>query len=225
MLNSQISKSNAQIQKLVKEQQTLVENLQILEGSSLETLMNTHKHLLHDDKLYGKQCHVSFEASKSLIMDIKNLIENDSLIIITSLNGSGTWRYDQIPETHKEQLKQKDSKVVFRRSAEYMEKLGVKDYNTSFFVMANENVVKVSIGFSNLIHKENYSSLSKGYKIPHLVRNPRYTENGRNGAEYFYNNCDHNSETDSYEVIYFTQDSKLSACINKVLETYLKETN
>ena len=171
-----------QIEKL-QQQKTQIQTIKDkIAGSWLESLCNDHSNLIHLNSSYGSNGHISFKADSVLINEIKKHVSDNVMIA----KYSGFWLYTCLPDISEqiEKVKIKDNQASFRCKDEACIEISVSGYNVNMYFVVNDFLFKVSVDYSHKIHAENYSTMAKGNKIPHLVENSGYTKDGLHGSKY-----------------------------------------
>lgn len=131
-------------------------------------------HQMFNKPLYGCVAWVSFDVTPEFI---SNVLPELFKKHITTLSGSGFWRYTSVPNLPESvaSILAKDNKAEFRRNTEASAETSNTGTKVSFYILVQGKPVRIDL---------NFSYQSKAFKVPYLTENYRYTKDGRNGKKY-----------------------------------------
>ena len=163
------------LQKQLAEEIACAEFLQ--SDPSLAEILPAYKSRIHpmlNKPLYGCVAWVSFDVSSEFI---SNVLPELFKKHITTLSGSGFWRYTSVPHLPEsvEGILVKDSKAKFWRNTEAIAEISSTGTKVSFYILVQDKPVRIDL---------NYSYQNKAFRVPYLRKNYQYTKNGRNGKQY-----------------------------------------
>lgn len=178
-MNAQLSRVE---QTILKAQQELAAKQQLASVLAGTPLANKSCVLL-DGGLYGSVGGYSF---KSIDCTLSELLAVFELVPHVTFQSDFTYTMPaEYVSVWDSKNPNNNTKKHFKSWCGIYACVSVKGYQLNFWGRLNGEFYKISLDFMQEIIGQDYSTLTTGNKIPHLVENRLYTANGHHGPKYY----------------------------------------
>lgn len=178
-------------QKRVDELQELINRVESC-PELWEVLNKNEDHVLHTGKLYGVDGSITFSRpTPDLILQLLPIIK-ERLIETRSARGY-SYIYENFPNTERSRAiveGKSQGKLTYTGGDQCFVKTGQRDFSIGFYLDIDGSPLEVELCFLSWIVSKNYSTIDRGYRVPHYVDNPKYSPTGKGQHECKYRVCD-----------------------------------